>query len=139
MPRINREVYFMKIASLVAERATCLRARVGAVIVKNNRIIATGYNGSPKGQPHCLDAGCEMIDGHCVRTTHAEQNAIIECARHGVSTDGSVIYVTSSPCYACAKMIINAGIVKVIYLKKYSGSVIDYLEKAGIEVERGRV
>lgn len=111
--------YFMEIAELVSERATCERLHVGAVIVKDNRILATGYNGSPSGMSHCSDDGCDVVDGHCVATIHAEVNAILQCAKHGISTDGASIYVTHYPCYHCAKAIAQAGIKEVFYLHKY--------------------
>jgi dCMP deaminase len=134
--RLSRDVYYMKIAVLVAERATCMKNRVGAVLVKDNRIVSTGYNGSPRGLPHCTDVGCEIVDGHCVRTTHAEQNALIECARHGAPSDKSTMYVTSSPCYSCAKMLINAGVSRVCYFKEYSSEVVKYLADAGVQMDR---
>ena len=111
--------YFMDIAYEVANRSTCPRAQVGAVIVKDKRILTTGYNGSPSGLPHCTEVGCLMENGHCIRTLHAEQNAIIQAALHGVSTGGSSIYVTHQPCFLCAKMIINAGIKEIIYGQEY--------------------
>ncbi len=109
----------MQIAFTVAQRSTCDRAHVGAVLVRDRRILTTGYNGSPAGLPHCDDVGHLMIDGHCVRTLHAEQNAIIQAALHGVSIQGATAYVTHQPCLTCAKMIINAGIRQVIYAGDY--------------------
>ena len=100
----------MNIAREVATRSTCSRKHVGAVIVRDKTILSTGYNGSIKGLPHCDDAGCEMVDGHCVRTSHAEANAIVQAAKNGVGIDQSKIYVTASPCYDCFKLIANAGI-----------------------------
>ena len=111
--------YFMGITFQVAKRSTCDRARVGAIIVKDRRILTTGYNGSPAGLGHCDDIGHLMVDGHCVRTLHAEQNAIIQAAQHGVSVHGGALYVTHQPCLTCAKMIINAGLVRVIYAGDY--------------------
>jgi len=111
--------YFLNIAYEVANRSTCDRAQVGAVIVKDKRILTTGYNGSPSGLPHCTDVGCLMENGHCIRTLHAEQNAIIQAALHGVSTAGATIYVTHQPCFLCAKTIINAGIKKIVYGQEY--------------------
>lgn len=109
----------MQIAATVAQRSTCNRAHVGAVIARDRRILTTGYNGSPAGLPHCDDAGHLMIDGHCVRTLHAEQNAIIQAALHGVTIEGATVYVTHQPCLNCAKMIINAGITRVVYAGSY--------------------
>lgn len=96
--RPSWDEYFMGITLEVARRSTCNRAQVGAIIVRDKRILTTGYNGSPTGLPHCTEAGCLIVNGHCVRTLHAEQNAIIQAALHGVSTDGATIYVTHQPC-----------------------------------------
>ena len=129
--------YFMDIAGRVATRSTCPRRSVGAVIVLSKRILATGYNGAPAGMDHCTDVGCLMMDGHCVRTLHAEQNAIIQAAQFGVSTRGAGIYVTSSPCLNCAKAIINAGIVKVWYWQGYPDEIASgFLEAAGVDLEK---
>lgn len=117
--RPSWDAYFMDIAFTVAQRSTCDRAHVGAVIVRERRILTTGYNGAPAGLPHCDEIGHLMIDGHCVRTLHAEQNAIIQAALHGISIEESTIYVTHQPCLTCAKMIINAGIRCVIYAGSY--------------------
>ena len=117
--RPDWDEYFLNIASTVATRSTCDRAAVGAVIVRDKRILATGFNGSPAGLPHCDDVGHLMVDGHCVRTTHAEANAIIQAALHGTSTNGAVCYVTHYPCLGCTKMLINAGIKTIIYLNNY--------------------
>ena len=117
--RPSWDEYFMQIAFTVAQRSTCDRAHVGAVLVRDRRILTTGYNGSPAGLPHCDDVGHLMMDGHCVRTLHAEQNAIIQAALHGVSIQGATAYVTHQPCLTCAKMIINAGIRQVIYAGDY--------------------
>lgn len=111
--------YFLDIAFSVAERSTCDRAHVGSVLVRDKRILATGYNGSPAGLPHCDEVGHLIVDGHCVRTLHAEQNAIIQAALHGISTEGATAYVTHQPCLTCAKMLINAGIQRVVYAGNY--------------------
>ena len=127
--------YFMDITFQVAKRSTCDRARVGAVIVKDKRILTTGYNGSPAGLPHCDEIGHLIIAGHCVRTLHAEQNAIIQAALHGVSVAGGTIYVTHQPCLTCAKMIINAGIRHVIYAGAYPDeNAVAFLRTAGVEL-----
>jgi dCMP deaminase len=127
--------YFMNVAHEVAKRSTCERAQVGAVIVKDKRILTTGYNGSPRGLPHCTDVGCLMDNGHCVRTLHAEQNAIIVAALHGVITEGATIYITHQPCFLCAKMIINAGIIQIVYDKDYPDDrASEFLEQAGVEL-----
>ncbi|MBI3412642.1 MAG: dCMP deaminase family protein [Candidatus Aenigmarchaeota archaeon] len=135
----------MRIAVEVASRATCLRRHVGAVLVKDNRILSTGYNGSPLGMPHCTEVGCLIVkredeDGstkeHCIRTVHAEENAILHAAKHGVSTEGSTLYVTAGPpCVACAKNLINAGIKRIIYSGNYPGEhAVRFLKEANIEL-----
>lgn len=123
--------YFMNIAEVVATRSTCLRNNVGAVIVRDKRIISTGYNGAPRNLEHCLDIGCirdqENIESGTMhevcREVHAEQNAIIQAALHAVSTEGSTLYCTHQPCIICTKMIANAGIAKVIYKEDYPDKV----------------
>lgn len=131
MGRPSWDEYFLGIMRSVAERATCDRGKSGAVIVKDKRIITTGYVGSPVGLPHCDDVGHEFKDTihadgsvtqHCVRTVHAEQNAICQAARFGISIDGATIYVSMTPCYVCAKIIINAGIKRVVAAKDYQAS-----------------
>jgi len=112
--RQNIDLYFRDIANMVGTRGTCNRGHSGCVIVRNKQIVSTGYVGAPAGMDHCDDVGHYIVKGHCVRTTHAEQNAIVNAAKNGVSTDGSTLYCTMVPCFACAKMIINAGIKKVI-------------------------
>lgn len=127
----------MGIARQVARRATCDRAQVGAIIVKERRILTTGYNGAPAGLPHCDDVGHLMVDGHCLRTLHAEQNAIIQAALHGVSVRGGTIYVTHQPCLTCAKMIINAGIVRVVYAGDYlDENSVAFLAQAGVALQK---
>lgn len=123
MKRITRDEFLMQVADLISLRATCPRAKVGAVLVQEGRIISTGYNGSPSGTPHCIDKGCILDkEGSCIRTVHAEVNCICFAAKHGIKTEGSTLYLTLSPCLDCAKVIINAGIKKVIYWEKYSHS-----------------
>lgn len=126
--RPSWDEYFMRIAEVVGERSTCDRGRVGSVIARDKQILATGYAGAPKGLPHCDEVGHEMTsvthpDGsvtqHCVRTTHAEQNAIVQAAKVGTPIDGATVYCKITPCAACAKMIINAGIERVVCAKKY--------------------
>ena len=142
-PRID--IYFLNIASVVATRSTCLRNHVGSVIVKNKRILSTGYNGAPSGMEHCLDIGCvrdlENIPSGTrhekCRAVHSEQNAIIQAAIHGVSIEGATIYCTHQPCILCAKMIINANIKRVIYRNGYPDEdSLKFLHDASIEVER---
>ncbi len=116
--RADWHEYFMRIAEEVATRSTCDRKHVGAVIVRDKTILSTGYNGSLRGAPHCDDAGHDMDNGHCVRTVHAEANAVAQAAKHGVMIDGAEIYVTASPCLTCFKLIANAGI-RVVYYKEF--------------------
>lgn len=111
------DVYFMDIAHRVAERSTCDRRQVGAVIVKDRRIKGAGYNGSPSGLPHCLTEGCLMINSHCIRTIHAEINALLECTPD--ERQGATIYITDRPCSECSKVIINCGIVRVVFDRDY--------------------
>lgn len=128
--------YFMDITFQVAKRSTCDRARVGSIVVKDRRILTTGYNGAPAGLPHCDEVGHLMIANHCVRTLHAEQNALIQAALHGVSVAGGTIYVTHQPCLTCAKMIINAGIKRVVYGGQYPDeNAVAFLREAGVALE----
>ncbi|MGC8667166.1 MAG: deoxycytidylate deaminase [Chthonomonadales bacterium] len=137
--RPSWDEYFMEIARVVSTRATCNRRHVGAVVVRDRRILTTGYNGAPHGLPHCTEVGCKMQDGHCIRTLHAEQNAIVQGALNGVSLRGATLYVTCQPCNNCAKMIINAGIVKVVFDGDYPDEfAMELFEEAGIELIRLR-
>jgi len=135
--------YFMDIASMVAKRSTCLRRQVGAILVKDKRILATGYNGAPAGLSHCEDVGCMRLNSsipsgerhELCRGLHAEQNAIIQAAYHGISIAGSTLYCTNKPCVICSKMIINAGIEKVVFLDGYDDPLADrILQEGNIEV-----
>lgn len=134
--RVGWDVYFMEIAKQVATRSTCSRKHVGAVIVRDKMILATGYNGSIRGLEHCDDVGHMMEDGHCVRTVHAEANAIAQAARSGVRIDGAHIYVTASPCFGCFKLIANSGIQRICFGEFYRDERIFTLSKQiGIELE----
>jgi dCMP deaminase len=117
--RASWDEYFMNIAREVATRSTCDRKHVGAVIVRDRCILATGYNGSVRGMPHCDDEGHLMEGGHCVRTVHAEANAIAQAARHGARVDGACIYVTASPCWNCFKLVANAGLARIVFGEFY--------------------
>src|SRR6185436_16740161 len=117
--RASWDEYFMAIGQQVATRSTCDRKHVGAVIVRDRMILTTGYNGSIRGLAHCDDEGHLMEDGHCVRTTHAEANAIVQAARNGVSVDAAGIYVTASPCFGCFKLIANAGLSRIVFGEFY--------------------
>lgn len=125
--RIDWDQYFMVQAALLASRGTCKRLSVGAVLVRDKRIIAGGYNGSVSGDDHCIDEGCYLRDGHCVRTIHAEMNAILQCARFGMSTDGASLYVTDFPCLQCTKSLLQAGIKEINYIRNYHND--DYAMK----------
>jgi len=128
MARPSWDEYFMEITRLVVSRSTCLRRQVGAVVVKDKKILATGYNGAPSGLPHCLEVGCLREEmgipsgerHELCRGLHAEQNAIIQAAYHGVSINGSTLYCTNLPCIICTKMLINAGIERVVYEQGYA-------------------
>ncbi|MDQ0481562.1 ComE operon protein 2 [Guptibacillus hwajinpoensis] len=138
MDRISWDQYFMAQSHLLALRSTCTRLTVGATIVRDKRMIAGGYNGSVSGGVHCIDEGCYVIDNHCVRTIHAEMNAIIQCAKFGVQTTGAEIYVTHFPCLNCCKAIIQAGIKTVIYAADYKNHpyAIELFEDAGVTVRQ---
>ncbi|MBM7584749.1 dCMP deaminase [Bacillus pakistanensis] len=137
MERISWNHYFMAQSHLLAMRSTCTRLAVGATIVRDKRIIAGGYNGSIAGGEHCIDKGCYVIDNHCVRTIHAEMNAILQCAKFGVGTDSAEIYVTHFPCLQCCKAVIQAGIRKVYYAIDYKNHpyALELFEKADVHVE----
>jgi len=138
------EEYFMTITRQVAERSTCLRAKVGAVIVRDRSIVATGYNGAPAGMPHCLDVGCLVyesrtpagdIETNCFRTIHAEINAIAQAARNGNRIEGCDVYVTHTPCIHCLKVLVNTGVRRVFYEKPYKVDTIQELrERSGVEL-----
>ena len=133
--RASWDEYFMNIAREVATRSTCDRKHVGALLVRDKCILATGYNGSIRGLPHCDEVGHMMEDGHCVRTVHAEANAIVQAARNGVRIDGASIYVTASPCWSCFRLIANAGVNKISFGEFYRDQRIFELSKAlGIEL-----
>ncbi|TFB24866.1 ComE operon protein 2 [Filobacillus milosensis] len=138
MERISWDQYFMSQSHLLALRSTCERLAVGATIVRDKRVIAGGYNGSVSGSVHCIDEGCKVIDGHCVRTIHAEINAILQCAKFGVPTEGAEIYVTHFPCLNCTKTIIQSGIRKVYYAQDYKNHpyAIQLLDESGVDYEQ---
>ena len=138
MERIPWDQYFMGQSVLLSLRSTCTRLTVGATIVRDKRIIAGGYNGSVSGGTHCIDEGCYVVDNHCVRTIHAEMNAILQCAKFGVPTEGAEIYVTHFPCLQCTKMILQAGIKKIYYLKDYRNDeyALNLIEQVGATVEK---
>ena len=143
MQRPSWEEYFLQIARYVSERTTCLRRSVGAVLVRDKRILATGYNGAPSGVSHCADVGClretlKVPSGErheLCRGLHAEMNALIQAALHGVNVKGSTLYCTSMPCSLCAKMLINAGIEKIVALGGYPDDLSkELLDEAGVKL-----
>jgi len=144
--RATWDEYFMKVADTVAERGTCDRGKSGAIIVVDKRIISTGYVGSPPGQPHCDEAGHmmrEVIDEegnksmHCIRTVHAEENAILQAAKYGISLKGGTLYCKMTPCFNCAKMIVSVGITRVVAKRRYhtEGLSVELFKNAGIQLE----
>jgi dCMP deaminase len=141
--RPSWDEYFIELADLVASRSTCLRRQVGAVLVRKERIIATGYNGAPRGLGHCLELGCLRAEMgipsgqryELCRGVHAEQNAIINAAYYGVSTQDTVLYCTNQPCIICARILINAGIVRVVHRGNFSDTLaLQFMQEAGIEL-----
>jgi dCMP deaminase len=143
--RISWDEYFIQIAHLVSQRATCLRRRVGAVIVKDKRMLATGYNGAPSGLAHCFETGClrdklKIPSGQrheLCRGLHGEQNAIIQASLYGISVKGSTIYITNQPCVICAKMLINAGVAEIVIADGYPDPLaMEFLKEAGIKVRK---
>ncbi len=138
--RPSWDEYFLKVAMLVSERATCPRMHVGCVLVKDKQILATGYNGSIPGDAHCEDDGCIIVDNHCVRTNHAEINAITQCATHGVNTSGSTAYVTNMPCTTCSKALIAAGVKEIVVFSDYHNTLAtDFLAKAKIPIKKLKI
>ena len=142
--RPDWDTYFMRITKLVATRSSCLRRRVGAVLVKDKRILATGYNGAPAGMAHCEEAGCLRDQLHIpsgerhelCRGLHAEQNAIIQAARQGTEIKDSTLYCTTAPCSLCAKMLINAGVTRIVYEGSYHDErAMAFFAEAGVKVE----
>ena len=145
MERPSNDEYFMNMAKLVSTRSTCIRRQVGAVIVKDKRVLSTGYNGSPKGSKHCDELGCirEQLDvpsgtrHELCRGVHAEQNAVIQAAYFGVSVKDSSIYTTTYPCSMCAKLIINAGIIEIVYNEGYPDDLSkELLSESGIIIRK---
>jgi dCMP deaminase len=143
--RLSWPEYYMQIATLVAERSTCLRRKVGAIAVKDKRILATGYNGAPAGLAHCLEIGClreklQIPSGErheLCRGLHAEQNVIIQCAVHGVSLQGATIYCTTQPCLICTKMLINCGIKEIYFAEGYPDNLAqEMLKEAQITFQK---
>ena len=131
MARKTWDQYFLDLARAAAQRSTCPRLRVGAVVVKSNKVIATGFNGAPRGQPHCDDVGCLMKNDHCIRAVHGDANALIFSGEKSI---GATLYITHAPCWSCAGLIINAGIARIVYAQDYGGEDgPERLRKAGIK------
>ena len=125
----------MAIARVVATRSTCDRKHVGAVIVRDKMLLTTGYNGSIRGLPHCDDVGHLMQDGHCIRTVHAEANAIAQAARNGIRLEDGSIYVTASPCFGCFKLIANSGLKRIVFGEFYRDErIFELSRELGIEL-----
>ncbi len=147
MVRPSWDEYFVDITKKVASRSTCDRGHAACVVVKDNRILSTGYAGSPKGMPHCDDVGhmlrkqydqaTEKITTHCVRTVHAEQNAITQAAKFGLSLDGATVYVTMTPCFTCAKLLVQVGAKRVVAFKNYydNTDTLELFKQAGIVLD----
>ena len=127
--------YFLKLAMLASERSTCPRMHCGCVLVKDRFVLATGYNGSLPNQPHCDDVGCLIVDNHCVRTNHAEINALVQGAVHGVSIKGSTAYITNMSCTTCSKALIAAGVKRVVVFSDFHDTLaIKFYKESGIEI-----
>jgi dCMP deaminase len=134
--RVSWDRYFMNLAIQAATRSTCPRKHVGAVIVRDKTVLSTGYNGSIRGAPHCTEVGCLMENDHCVRTVHAEANALVQAAHNGVRLEGAEIYVTASPCFNCFKLIVNAGIRTIHYGEFYrDDKVLRFADELGIVMD----
>ena len=134
--RPSHQQYFMAIVDVVATRSTCDRKHQGAVIVMDKQIVSTGYNGSPPGVAHCDEVGHDLVNDHCTRAIHAEINAVVQAAKHGVKIGGATLYCTSSPCKKCLQAIIAAGITKVIYKCVYDAEVVEWGRSIGFDLQQ---
>lgn len=135
--RPSWDEYFLKLAMLASERSTCPRMHCGCVLVKDRFVLTTGYNGSLPGSPHCDEAGCLVVNNHCIRTNHAEINALCQATRHGVTLTGATAYVTNMPCTACAKALIAAGIRRVVIFSGYHETLAErFFAETGVELCR---
>ena len=135
--RPDWDEYFLKLAMLASERSTCPRMHCGCVLVKNKNVIATGYNGSIPGDDHCEDVGCLVIDNHCVRTVHAEMNALIQAAKRGNSVEGATAYITNMSCTTCAKALISAGIIRICIFSDFHDTLAyEFFKKAKVKVDK---
>jgi dCMP deaminase len=135
--RPSWDEYFLKVAMLVSERATCPRMHCGCVLVRDKQILSTGYNGSIPGDGHCEDIGCMIVDKHCIRTIHAEMNAILQCSSHGISTNDAIAYITNMPCTNCAKALITAGIKEIVIFSDYHDTrAEEFFKIAYVDIKR---
>jgi len=138
--RLSWDEYFLKIADLVASRSTCPRLHVGAVLVKDRMIVSTGYNGSPRKTDQCDEVGCRIVNSHCARVVHAEENAVLQAAYNGISTKGSTLYTKYFPCERCVKVLINAGVQRIVYQEIYKNLdqpfARELLKQAGVKLEK---
>lgn len=125
--RISWDQYFIAQSAILSTRSTCTRRHVGAILVKDHRIIASGYNGAVSGTPHCTEVGDYIVDGHCIRAVHAEQNALMQAASMGIPVEGSTLYVTDAPCVFCTKLLLQAGIKKINFMRDYRND--DFAQK----------
>jgi len=138
--RPDWDEYFLKLAMLASERATCPRLHCGSVLVKNKEVIATGYNGSIPGDEHCEDVGCMVVDNHCVRTVHAEMNALIQAAKRGHPVEGATAYVTNMPCTTCAKALITAGVKRVVVFSDFHDTLATkFFAKANVKIDKNAI
>lgn len=137
MKRPQWDEYFLKLAMLASERATCPRMHCGCVLVKDKNVISTGYNGSIPGDEHCDEIGCLLVENHCIRTVHAEMNALIQAAKRGHAIDGATAYVTNMPCTTCAKALITAGIKRVVVFSDYHDTMaIEFFSKGKVKIDK---
>jgi len=137
MSRPDWDQYFLKLAMLASERSTCPRMHCGCVLVKNKNVISTGYNGSIPGDEHCEDVGCLVVDNHCMRTVHAEMNALVQAAKRGHAVEGATAYITNMPCTTCAKALIIAGIKKIIVFSDFHDTLaVEFFKKSGVKIEK---
>jgi len=135
--RPDWDEYFLKLAMLASERATCPRMHCGCVLIKDREIIATGYNGSIPGDDHCEDVGCLIVDNHCERTVHAEMNAIVQAAKRGHAVAGASAYITNMPCTTCSKALITAGVKRVVVFADFHDTMAtDFFAKAKVKIDR---
>lgn len=136
-PRPNWDEYFLKLAMLASERSTCPRMHCGCVIVKNNHVIATGYNGSISGQPHCEDVGCLVENNHCIRTNHAEINALVQAVNYGSNIEGATVYITNMSCTTCAKALITSGIKRIVVFTDFHDTkAAEFYTEAGVKIDK---